>query len=189
MAELIISFDLSVYLTALGTRLRDNFSDHFNSIILYPVRDDMSEARFSKIAQPALLIDMYEAEPVQSEDIRTEQLSVNLLFSAHLLYPMDYANLHPVIRAKSLEVAQFIYKQYKFDLPIGESVIENIMVDDNVGDQSDRFYAWMIEWSHVAVLSDSVYDVENFKPTESFYSFHPNIGPEHLDDYIQVLDG
>lgn len=186
MTELLVTLDLPAYLTRLGQRINAEFASDFNTIALYPVRTDMAEGRYADVAVPALMLDLFEAEPIPEDNRYTEQLSVFMRLSAHLVYPMDHPNMHQTVRAKALQFAQFIHRQNKFGLAVGEAIVENVAVDEDVMEQSDRYYAWVVEWGHTALLGDSVYDVANFKPTDVFLGYAPNIGATHEADYVQL---
>ncbi len=58
---------------------------------------------------------------------------------------------------------------------------------DEFAPNVERFEVWRVEWVHLAFLGESVWTNEGNIP-EAFYSFAPDIGLAHKDDYRPLAE-
>ena len=183
MSELLVNLDIKEFLVTVRDDLENEFGSEFAEIVFFPIKDDLSESKYRDLPVPALLFDLYLIEPTPDQDLKTEQLAVDLKMVAFLAYPADHPRVQIVIREMAARIAAYIFKQSKFGMPVGEAIIENIQFETE-SELTEYYVVWCVEWRHGAVLGTSVFDTDSQKPT----NVRTNLSLNKPETHSEIID-
>jgi len=178
-------FDFEAHLANIVEYLRGEFSS-------VPTVEEYPRLR-KKITVPAVLVEVADLSPI--DDPGTEQLAFSARIEARVVF--DEAPTRPGgkpdMQCLSLAtaVAQALFRQGWFGVP-GAGPAKAFKVEpDHFKPELAAYCVWLVEWSHDIRLGDSVWDAAGILPTQIYLGIAPEIGPEHLDDYVHLgdLDG
>ena len=138
---------------------------------------------------PACLIELTEMTAINDEDPGTEQQAVYARFEARLIigFRQD-KDKNPKLEIRKLAAAVGAFVRAKrWGCPIGPAELIGIYQDD-FDPELDQYEVWRVEWQQIIHLGESVwtgYD-EGDVPQRVYLGIAPEIGPEHIDDYVEI---
>lgn len=142
---------------------------------------------------PACLLEMSEMEPTPDIDPGTEQLAVNARFEARLVIGFRTPKAKLEIRKLAAAFAVFLrLKRWPrlanpaVTLGTGPAEVTTIMPDD-FNPELDRYEVWRVEWLQPLHLGTSIWKDEGVTPQAPLYSWRPDIGFGHEDDYQDAV--
>lgn len=173
-----------VDLEALHTAIRDQIAaafPAFRTVEFY--RDDESET----MPTPACLLEMTEAEPQPESDTGTGQWSALLRFEARIIMAHRSGTTPLEVRKAATALATWLrLRRWGADVPTDPCQVIACEPDE-FAPLLAKFKAWRIEWVNRADLGESVWKNDGVVP-ESLYSWAPDVGAAHVDDY-RPIDG
>jgi hypothetical protein len=139
---------------------------------------------------PACILELTSMERFKDPDPGTEQLAVMAQFEAKFVISFRQGAANPKLEARKLAAAFAAFAKFRrWGCPIGPAEILGIYPDD-FDPELDQFEVWRVEWEQIIHLGESVWNAPpDWVPTEVYLGFAPNIGPDHVDDYIGPLTG
>jgi len=144
-------------------------------------RDDEDET----FASPACLMELTEAEPAPSNDDGSGQWPALARFDARILLPARKTARAEVKKA-AIAFATWI-NQRRFPGIYTDSCAVIACEPDEFSPQVERFRVWRVEWVMPVFFGDSVWnDGDAAAPTAVFAGCAPDIGADHVADYVQV---
>lgn len=189
MADALDGIDLSILHQKIVAAFAEQFPTDFNLIAFY--RDE-EERRAPKVTElPALLLELTELEPDTENDANGEQLPVIARFEARVVINAMQDKVLSVetakikVRALAAKLAYYLYKHKRFHkLPAGALSVDSI-VEDAFYPELDRYEVWRVDFSIPVLIGESVWISGGITPTP-VYSWSPNIGTEHEQDYEDI---
>lgn len=137
------------------------------------------------IPSPACLIEMTEADADMDIDPGTEQLAVWARFEARFLIGFRQGAKNPKLEVRKLAAAFASFARLKrWGCPIGPADVIGCYQDD-FDPELDQYECWRVEWRQIIHLGDTVWTDDGEVP-EPVFSWSPNIGPGHEDDYRPI---
>lgn len=146
-----------------------------------------------KVPAPAIFFELESIDPATPSDMGTEQLEVLLTFSANVICTYK-AGQKLAVRLLAANLAKFVHKN-KF----GQAVTPGIFtgsVMESFSAPEDEYESWRVSWTHTALLGVSYWesftdgDVSEAPnggvPQSLMLGFSPDIGPAHINDYVEV---
>jgi hypothetical protein len=157
-------------------------------------------AERTQLPTPACLLTLTELEAAEDEDPGTEQIAVYAHFEAQLIVSFRQANAKNSIRNLAGAFMGFLRKRKWTDpanpgkkLPTGECLPVGAYEDDfasiTAGQRDtnlDQFEIFRVEWRQLINLGETAWNDTGVTPSIVFMGQAPEIGPAHLDDYVQV---
>lgn len=154
--------------------------------------------RFDKklTAVPAILFELTSIDPQsEGDDIGTEQLYVTLSFSAHIC--VSYRETAAKIAVRELVSAVM------WEIWDNRWGLKGIQGAENVSAQEEQFSVepggtgngamqqyetWRIDWTQDGLIGMNAWNTSpETIPSAVFLGIAPLVGPEHIDDYMQVI--
>lgn len=184
MANAIIETDLLVLCPAIVTKISQAFPA-FKTVQFY--REEGERAPLKESELPALLLELTELEPNYEDDPGTEQLSVIARFEARII--VGFRTTQAKIETAKLAgaVGAYMRKFSRFHGVMGCPVTVDSIVPDSFYPELDRYEVWRVDFSCIAWLGETVWDNDGTTPSEPVYSWSPNIGIGHDDDYEDAI--
>lgn len=150
---------------------------------------------------PACLLNLTELEASEENDPETGQLAAIAHFEAELVIRFTTPNAKRSIRKLAAAFAAWLHKRRWVDpnnpskkLPTGPAMVVGAYQDDfssmmpGMRDKPlDQYEVWKVEWRQEVHLGESVWTDEGVVPTTVFLGMAPEIGPSHIDDYVQIV--
>lgn len=172
--------DIEALHTAIVEAITDNFPD-LATVAFYLEEED----REPDFATPACLLELSEFEPSPENDPGTEQLAAYARFEARLIIGFRTAKAKIEIRKLAAAFAVFL-RLRRWGLPVGPVEVLTI-APDNFSPELDRFEVWRVEWRQLVHVGVSVWtDTTSTTPDEPVYSWSPDIGAGHEEDYREA---
>ncbi len=184
--------DLGVLLEAIVADIKARFP----SMVNVQFFADEPEERV-ELTVPAILLEVSEMEVDTDSDPGTEQLAVNLSFSAFVVISgLQDGNTKLQIRQLAAALVSWLrmrhwrdpsnpgtdeepnYLQSDPAMPVGA-------YRDDFSPELDRYEVWRVDWEQRVYLGHSVFDT-TFLPSKVWLGLDPDIGAEHREDYVQV---
>jgi hypothetical protein len=139
---------------------------------------------------PACLVELTDWDTRVDPDPGTEQLAVMARFEARFIMSFRQGAANPKLEVRKLAAAFAAFAKFqRWGCPIGPAEILSAAPDD-FDPELDQFEVWCVEWQQIIHLGASVWEMPpDWIPTEVYLGFAPDIGPEHIDDYIGPLTG
>lgn len=152
------------------------------------------------LTAPACLLDLTEFEASPSDDSGSGQLSVVANFEAALVISFKTPDAKRKIRKLAASVAAWLHNHRWVNpdntakrLPTGPCEVIGAYRDDFHGMMTgerdrplDQFEIWKVEWRQKVDLGESVWNETGLVPNQIFLGISPDIGPAHIEDYIEV---
>lgn len=145
------------------------------------------------IPLPAVLLELTEMEGQPDVDPGTEQLAVAARFEAEIIMGFRTPNVKLEIRKFAGAFAAWLRLRRWTNpadpakkLPTGPAEVIGCFRDD-FNPELDKYEVWRVEWSQILHLGDTVWTNEGTIPTIPLFSWVPDIGIGHEDDYSPVL--
>lgn len=149
---------------------------------------------------PACLLVLTEFEPSDDDDPMTGQLAVLANFEAELIIRFTTPNAKRSIRNLAASFAAWLRMRRWTDpndpakkLATGPAMVSGAYQDDfssvMPGQREkplDQYEIWKVEWRQLVILGESIWTDEGTTPTTVYLGAAPEIGPDHIDDYVQV---
>lgn len=179
MADANTEVDIGALHTQIQQQIAAAFPA-FKTVEFY--RDDETEA----IPAPAILLEMDDVEPRPHEDAGTGQLPVHLRFCARIIMGIRTPQHHLAVRLAATALAAWLY-QRSWGNGINAQACEVIScMPDEFDPRLDKFIVWRVEWFNYAMLGTSAWDPDGTVIGDPWYSWAPDIGIPHEQDYIQL---
>lgn len=175
-----------VSLEALHTAIRDQIAaafPAFRTVEFY--RDDESET----MPTPACLLEMVEAEPQPESDVGTQQWPVLLRFEARIVMAHRSGATPLEIRKAATALATWLNLRRWGPATPTDPCQVIACEPDEFAPLLAKFKAWRVEWVNRADLGESVWMNVGGVVPDALYSWAPDIGAAHVDDYTQVDNG
>lgn len=190
MANAHTVIDLADLHLAIETAIREQFPD-LRLVEFY--REEGERKPPDPEQLPACLLEMSEMEPSPEDDPGTEQLAVNARFEARLIISFREPRAKLEIRRLAAAFAAWLrLKRWPHptlpgkSLPTAPAQVIAIMPDD-FGPELDRYEVWRVEWLQPLHLGDTVWKDEGVVPGAPLYSWAPDIGTGHENDYQDAI--
>jgi len=143
-------------------------------------RDDESEG----FPTPAWIASFVEAEPAPADDPGTGQWPALARFEARVILSARKGNAKLEVRKAATAFAAWLNLR-RFPGVMADPCQVIACEPDAFAPHLDRFEVWRVEWVIPCFFGESVW-----KPgpeiTEAWYSFAPDIGEAHVDDYTKI---
>lgn len=145
-------------------------------------RDDETE----ELPTPACLLEVAEWDFDGEDTAGTGQQCVTLRLRARLIFSREAGPIDTSLRVAGLALAAAISKKR---FPGGSGPANLLMAaPDDFHPRARQFGIWLTEWTQEAYVGESVW-VDAAVPTAVYIGFVPDVGPEHVADYIQIGAG
>jgi len=138
----------------------------------------------TKIIAPAVFFEL--ASIAGEAETQTEQFAGTFRFSAYCIVP--YAATNAILAAKVLaaELVAFVQGN-RWSQPIGRARVTLVETELMEG-EAPSYETVRVDWEQDGLLGASVFNDDGcVTPTEVWLGFEPNVGPEHVGDYLQVF--
>jgi hypothetical protein len=140
---------------------------------------------------PACLLDMAEFEDAPEADPGTGQLAVRCRFEAELVLGFRTPQAKLSARVLAGALAQFIHKDLR-------RVVTRLAPPEGIHayrsdfkPELDKYEVWTVEWREIMHLGESVWKDgdADVTPTTVLFSYAPDIGTPHIEDYTELKNG
>lgn len=169
-------------LAALHTKIAEKIDAKFGA----SVKTIAAYSRYmDKIEVPAITFELDTIEASDPSDIGTEQLQVDLRFSAALIYSYKAGNKFAV-RLMAANFAAFLQGQ-RWGMPVTPARFIAASALDFDPDNAE-YETWRVEWQHTCLLGPTAWPTGGALPTDVRASWVPNIGIPHEPDYVPIQD-
>ncbi|WP_211299481.1 hypothetical protein [Pukyongiella litopenaei] len=160
----------------------DLLGAEFNSFKTVAAED---ESR-TKLAVPAIIVQLSELEPDPDKDPHTGQLPCLVRVEARIVMGHRTPKVRREVIKAAGAVAAFVHSN-RLGVPWGAATILAVEPDE-FAPQADQFDIWRIEWAHSADIGPSYFVDEGATPGQILTSWAPAIGPDHEADYVPVTE-
>lgn len=188
--------DLTVLHDAIVADIAAAFPS-FSTVQFYRGDGEDDGAERNSVPVPACILDMTEMEAQPDDDPGTEQIAVMASFEAELIITFRTPRPKHTIRLLAANLAAFLHKRRWTNpalpdkkLPTGPALVIGAYKDDFTGrgtgqNNTDlpQFEIWRVEWQQLLHLGVGVWGDAGATPDEPVYSWVPEIGFGHEDDY------
>lgn len=164
-----------INLTALHEAIKTGLST-----ALTGVNVDYYDRPGEKLVVPAVRFELEQITAANPSDTGTEQLEVELTFSAECVCTYKQGG-KLAVRLLSAQVAKLVDGN-RWGLPVSAGQFASAAPESF----SEEYETWRVQWAHTALLGASIWDGNGILPTEIWLGFAPEIGPDHVADYVQV---
>lgn len=145
------------------------------------------------VTTPAIFFELTGLTPSE-EDPGTEQSQMIAAFTLYVLVSYRAEDAKLAVRELVGKLCNLIYYN-RWGLKIGQAELTSAQPDQfsvepgGTGNGSMQcFETWSIDWTNEILLGASVWDTDPEPiPTEVYVGIAPDIGPDHEDDYQQVV--
>ena len=170
--------DLAVLHTKIAEKINAKFGSTVKTIAAYSRYMD-------KIEVPAITFELDTIEPNATADIGTQQLQVDIRFSASLIYSYKQGNKFAV-RLMSANFASFLQGQ-RFGMPVTPARFI-AATPQEFDAENPEYEVWRVEWEHTCLLGETAWPEGGALPTDIRASWAPKIGIPHEPDYVPIQD-
>lgn len=138
-----------------------------------------------KIQTPAILLEIEDILSDDPDDIGTEQIAVTLNCNAYVVHDYKAGNKKAV---RKLAAAVMAYTRgRRWGQPVGAANVGSAQ-PDRIPGKEDDYEVMRVEFAHEALLGTDVFAGNGVLPAELYLGFAPEIGPEHVEDYVLVTE-
>ena len=177
MADGNTEVDLTVLHEAIKSQIAAAFPA-FKTVEFY--RDDETET----VPTPACILQLSEAEPSPPDDAGSGQWPALLRFEARLIFAHRDAGTYMRVRLAATSLAAWLYQRHWGPATSTDACQVIACEPDEFAPQLDKFKVWRIEWVNPAWIGVSAWHNDGEPPEDALYSWAPDIGIPHEDDYI-----
>lgn len=170
--------DLAALHTKIAEKLNAKFGANVKTIAAYSRYID-------KLDVPAITFELDSIEAADPSDIGTQQLQVDLRFSASLIYSYKSGNKFAV-RLMAANFAAFLQGQ-RWGMPVTPARFI-AATPQEFDPENPEYETWRIEWQHTCLLGETVWPVGGPLPSDIRGSWVPKIGIPHEPDYLPIQD-
>lgn len=182
---------LDQFYAAVTADIREAFPDFAT------VEFDREDRTFKAADLPACLLEISEFEDADEHDPGTEQWATVARIEARVILGFRLENVKLEVRKAATALSVWLRRR-RFRhptragkaLPTGQVMLAGCYKDDFSPDL-DEFEVWRVEWSQTMHLGVSVFQPGEAVPWQPVYSWVPDVGFGHEDDYrgIPVPEG
>lgn len=137
------------------------------------------------LALPAVLVDLEDMEGAPESDPGTEQLAVVTRWRARLILGFRSADVYRQVRKGAGQLAHLVHLN-RWGMPVGPARV-TIVGPDPFDPDLDQYEVWVVEWEQVVHLGASVWTDEGVVPETVYLGIEAKTGPDHIDDYWQIV--
>ena len=132
---------------------------------------------------PAILLEMEDILADDPDDIGTEQLAVTINLNAYVV--LSYKTGQKKALRKFAAAVMAYIRGRRWGVPVGAANVIGAHPDKLDG-QPEDYECFRVEFSHAALLGTDIFAGDGIIPTELYLGYAPDIGPDHVADYIRV---
>ena len=173
-----VEIDLAVLHTKIAEKINAKFGGTVKTIAAYSRYMD-------KLEVPAITFELDSIEASNPSDVGTQQLQVDLRFSASLIYSYKAGNKFAV-RLMSGNFAAFLQGQ-RFGMPVTPARFI-AATPQEFDAENPEYETWRIEWEHTCLLGATAWPEGGALPTDIRASWSPEIGIPHEPKYKPIQD-
>ena len=170
--------DLAVLHTKIAEKINAKFGGTVKTIAAYSRYMD-------KLEVPAITFELDSIEASNPSDVGTQQLQVDLRFSASLIYSYKAGNKFAV-RLMSANFAAFLQGQ-RFGMPVTPARFI-AATPQEFDAENPEYEVWQLEWEHTCLLGGTAWPEGGALPTDIRASWSPEIGIPHEPKYKPIQD-
>jgi hypothetical protein len=179
MADAVTEITLDALHAAIETAIKAAFPD-LQTVEFY--RDD----RGDHIPVPACLLELTEFENTPTDDAGTGQIAMNARFEARFILGFKTPKVKLEARKLAAAFAAWLKLRRWPGVPTDEAQVIGAYPDD-FAPELDKYEVWRVEWQQLVFLGESAWKNDGVPVTTVFIGFAPNTGPEHIQDYVQLV--
>lgn len=182
MADALTSCDLAALHTAITDAIKTAFPA-LQTVEFYRIEDRTA------LPLPACLLEMVEADDYARPDPGSEQQALLVRFEARFIIGFRTTAAKLAVRQLATAFAAFIRAHGRWAGIGGQGDTPRIIgcYPDDFDPVLDQFEVWRVEWQQELWFGDSVWNSDAIAPTTVYVGMAPNIGAEHVADYVQVV--
>ena len=165
-----------INLTTLHANIKTAFVAAFPGVSV-----DYYDRPGEALTVPAIRFELEQFGPANPYETGTEQLEVELRFSAECVATYKQGGKLGV-RLLAAQVANFVHG-HRFSSPISAGRF----LGSTPETFSEEYETFRVEWAHTAILGASVWDVSTVTPTQVFLGVAPYIGVPNEPLYRRVI--
>ena len=137
-----------------------------------------------KIKVPAILLELEDITVSNTDDMGTEQCPVTLNFNAYCVLSYKSGN-KIALRTMAAALLYFIRGE-RWGMPVSAADVSGVSPDSLSGDNHE-YEVMRVEFSHEAILGNDAWAGDGQLPTTVYLGASPDVGPDHLTDYEQII--
>ncbi|WPZ28970.1 hypothetical protein T8A63_15250 [Sulfitobacter sp. OXR-159] len=134
---------------------------------------------------PAVVVDLEDMEAAPDADPGTEQLAVLTRWRARLILGFRTADVQRQVRKGASKLAHLVHLN-RWGQPVGPARV-TLVGPDPFDPDLDQYEVWVVEWEQLVHLGASVWECPLAVPDTVFLGIEPDTGPDHIDDYRQIV--
>ncbi len=192
------TIDLDTLHAAIAADIQAKFPD-LRTVEFYRGEGNDHDDR-KTLPVPACLLELTELETSDDNDPMTEQIAMIAHFEAELVIRFTTPNAKRSVRKLAASMAAWLHNRRWTNpadtakkLPTGPCEVVGAYQSDFSNTMPgqrdmplDQYEIWKVEWRQLVNLGESVWTDEGTTPTTVYLGAAPEIGPDHIDDYVQV---
>ena len=172
------SVDVQALHEAIKAKLRLAFTTQAVPTIDYHARLKQ------KFVAPAIFFELTGIDG--NPETQTEQFDGVFKFSAFCVIPYNATNAILAARALACQLVTKVQGN-RWNVPIGRARVVRMEPELFEGDVPP-YEMVRVDWEQEGLLGASVFNEDGaIPPTEVWLGLEPDVGPEHVDDYVQVI--
>ena len=133
---------------------------------------------------PAILVDLTELEPHAEGNNSTDQWPCLVHFRAQVVFGFRATQARRAVARAAGALAAFVHQDR-----LGVQWGGGMVIDcgpDQYSPRADNVEIWGVEWVHETDLGPRFETEDGEIPTEPLFSYLPDTGPDHVEDYQEV---
>lgn len=136
------------------------------------------------IEAPALLFEVTDITP--AEDPGTDELALNVRLAAYAVTGLYEEAADRAAMSLAISAALHIHQARNFGAAgVGRARLEKLGPEEFKPDLVG-YAAWAVEWSHLVILGQSVWELGGLVPSQVLLGYSPDIGLPHKPDYEPI---
>lgn len=136
---------------------------------------------------PAVLVDLEDMEAAPEADPGTEQLAMLTRWRARLILGFRTVDVDRQVRKGAAHLAHLVHLN-RWGQPVGPARV-TLVGPDPFDPNLDQYEVWVVEWEQIVHLGASVWECPegSVVPETVYLGVAPETGPDHIDDYWQIV--